>query len=125
MCGHESYCSLSFAQQGGAHARATDVGYTYGEHSFTASDIVSAVHYIKPDSTTRQYVKAKRNTIAFHALILELKGDLGHKFFETYNDASEEELIFASIFQSGNSEAPPRVKSWLDKLRPTLKKNNY
>lgn len=63
--------------------------------------------------TLRKIARALRDDIIIVSLKADISGNLSKRFLVDHADATPDELICASDFQTFNNLAPDRVKNWL------------
>ena len=110
-----------FLQRGGSNKNAqnniTIVHVTATEKTvhFNAEILITILKQINEKATIRQFAKGICNEIAQIAMILKIPGDLSNKIKFDYPNISEDELAWASNFQTQNPNCPELIRNWLVK----------
>lgn len=111
-------------QNGGSNKNAgQSTFFNYVNNTLNANEFSNMITLISKNATIRQFCRTMAEDIANFALMLGLRGDLSKQMELSRLNATEEELIWCSNFQTRNPKCPVKVREWLvDNLHNRFKK---
>lgn len=101
-------------QRGGSNLKAGNaVVFNLGENSLSSQQLNRFIRQIVKNGTNRQLARTISNQIIEIAEIYELPGDLHAQMLIDYPNATMQEKIWCSNFQTQNSNCPDKIRQWL------------
>lgn len=101
-------------QNGASNRSVGTISYEVNKVILTNIELREYLARIDKNATMRQFFRSIRNDVHTMAALLNEKGDLANLMIREYPNATNDELIWCSNFQTGNNNCPANVREFLN-----------